>query len=404
MKTTEGIRQSFEVIRGNKVRSFLTMLGINFGVGCLIAISIVGLAFRESINSEMGKYGSTLLWVQPNWSSYASREQRTLLNNRDLAYFNSALPGMLDGGSIFDEVLPVKYKGNSTRTTVFGASKAHFEIFSIVLESGRFIMDEDILARSPVCILRPDIAANLFGETDPIGKTIQIEEKNFTVIGLTERHASGFISDGSDNNTIFVHQDFVATKIWGGRDYKYWIYIMKFDTPVNVDLAHERISAYLDNKYGMLRGEPRFRIERLDTYIGMTDRILNIVSILILVIAVISIVVGGLGIMNIMLVAVTERTKEIGVRMAIGATSRDILIQFVIEAITLCILGGGTGIIFGAGIGAIVCAILDWNFMLSVSIIMGALFISTSIGLIFGIFPAYKASKLTPIEALRSEV
>ena len=134
------------------------------------------------------------------------------------------------------------------------------------------------------------------------------------------------------------------------------------------------------------------------------DRILNIVSILILVIAVISIVVGGLGIMNIMLVAVTERTKEIGVRMAIGATSRDILIQFVIEAITLCLLGGGTGIIFGAGIGAIVCSILDWHYMLTLTIVLGALFISTSIGLIFGIFPAYKASKLTPIEALRSEV
>ena len=404
MKANEGIRQSFEVIRGNKVRSFLTMLGINFGVGCLIAISIVGLAFRESINSEMGKYGSTLLWVQPNWSTYASREQRTLLNNRDVAYFNTALPGMLNGGSLFNQVLPVKYKGKSIQTAVFGASKAHFEIFSIPLESGRFLLDEDILTRSPVCIIRPDIAASLFEDVDPIGKTLQIGEKNFTVIGLTERKTEGFINDGSDNNTIFVHQDFIASKIWGGRDYKYWIYIMKFDTPENVDRAQERLISYLDNKYGMLRGEPRFRIERLDTYIGMADRVLNIVSMLILVIAVISIVVGGLGIMNIMLVAVTERTKEIGVRMAIGASSRDILIQFVIEAIILCLLGGGTGIIFGAGIGAIICFILDWHFMLSLSIIMGALFISTSIGLIFGIFPAYKASKLTPIEALRSGV
>jgi putative ABC transport system permease protein len=404
MKATEGIRQSFEVIKGNKVRSFLTMLGINFGVGCLIAISIVGLAFRESINSEMGKYGSTLLWVQPDWHAYASREQRTLLNNRDIKYFNTALPGMLKGGSLFDQVLPVKYKGNSINTTVYGIAQAHFELFSIKLNSGRFILDEDISTRSPVCIIRPDIAANLFGDIEPVGKTIQIEEKNFTVIGVTERHNQGFISDGSDNNTIFIHQNFIASKIWGGRDYKYWIYIMKFDNSENVDRAQKRLSTYLDNKYGMLRGESRFRIERLDTYIGMTDRILNIVSILILVIAVISIVVGGLGIMNIMLVAVTERTKEIGVRMAIGATSRDILIQFVIEAITLCLLGGGTGIIFGAGIGALVCSILDWQFMLSLSIIMGALFISTSIGLIFGIFPAYKASKLTPIEALRSEV
>ena len=404
MKITEGLRQSFEVIRGNKIRSFLTMLGINFGVGCLIAISVVGLAFRESINSEMGKYGSDVLWVYPDWSAYASREQRTLMNSRDIAYFHTALPGILKGCSIFEQTMPVKYRGNSIRTTIFGAADSHFEIFPVNLEDGRFFMDEDIKTRRPVCIIRPDIASSLFKGEDPIGKVIQIGEKNFTVIGLTERKTQDFLNDGSDNNTIFVHQDFVATKIWGGRDYKYWIYIMKFDTPENVDLAEERIVSYLENRYGMIRGEPRFRVERLDSYIGMANKILNIISILVLVIAVISIVVGGLGIMNIMLVAVTERTREIGVRMAIGATSKDILIQFIIEAITFCLLGGGTGIIFGAGVGAIVCSILEWQFILSLSIIMGALFISTSIGLIFGIFPAWKASKMMPIDALRSEV
>jgi putative ABC transport system permease protein len=404
MKATEGIRQSFEVIRENKVRSFLTMLGINFGVGCLIAISIVGLAFRESINSEMGKYGSTLLWVQQNWSAYASREKRTLMDNRDITYFHSALPGMLEGSSIFNQTMPVKYQGNNIRTTIFGTEISHFDIFPINLESGRRFMDEDIKTRSPVCIIRPDIASSLFKEEDPIGKVIQIGDKNFTVIGLTNRKEQGFLNDGSDNNSIFVHQDFLATKIWGGKDYKYWIYIMKFGTPENVSLAEERVNSYLEDRYGKIRGEPRFIIERLDSYIGMANRILNIVSILILVIAVISIVVGGLGIMNIMLVAVTERTKEIGVRMAIGATSKDILVQFIIEAITLCLLGGGTGIIFGAGIGAIVCSILDWPYILTLTIVLGALFMSTSIGLIFGIFPAYKASKLTPIEALRAEV
>ena len=404
MKAAEGLRQSFEVIKGNKVRSFLTMLGINFGVGCLIAISIVGLGFRESINSEMGKYGSNLLWVQSNGSAYASREKRILLDNRDIAYFHTALPGLKNGSSIFDQIMPVKYKGNSTRTTIIGTDISHFEIFPINLEQGRFFMDEDIKTRRAVCIIRPDIAASLFEEEDPVGKVIQIGEKNFTVIGLTDRKEQGILNDGSDNNTIFVHQDFIAAKIWGGRDYKYWVYIMKFDTSGNVELAEERMVSYLENRYGMIRGKPRFKVERMDSYIGMANRILNIVSILILVIAVISIIVGGLGIMNIMLVAVTERTKEIGIRLAIGATSRDILVQFVIEAITLCLLGGGTGIIFGAGIGAIACSILDWHYMLTLTIVLGALFISTSIGLIFGIFPAYKASKLTPIEALRAEV
>ncbi len=380
------------------------MLGINFGVGCLIAISIVGLAFRDSVSSEMGQYGSTLLWIQPNGLAYASRENRTLLNQRDISYFRTALPGFVEGGTIFNELYPVSYKGNSTRTAIMGVDKAHFSMFSINMEKGRFFMDDDILHKSPVCIIRPDIAAKLFENEDPLGKIITMNEKNFTVIGLTERMELGFISDGSDNNTIFVNQDYIATRIWGGRDIKYWFYILKFDTLESVEIAQERLNHFLDNKYGTIRGENRFRIQRLDTYIGTVDKVLNIVSILVLVIAGISIVVGGLGIMNIMLVAVTERTREIGVRMAIGATPKDILIQFVIEAITLCLIGGGSGIIFGASLAAIVCNLLKWKYMISASIIFGALFISTSIGLIFGIYPSYKASKLMPMDALRAEV
>jgi putative ABC transport system permease protein len=401
---TEGLRQSMDVIRGNKVRSFLTMLGINFGVGCLIAISVVGLAFRDSVNSEMGRYGSTLLWVQPNWRSYASFEPRTYMSERDKKYFETALPGMISIESIFDANYSVSYKGNTTRTSVMGVEPAHFDMFSVNMEQGRLFMEDDLINKRAVAILRPDIAATLFDDEDPLGKMVTINDRNFKVIGLTERMGQGFISDGSDNNTIFVPQDYVATRIWGGRDIKYWFLIMKFDVLENVDLAQERITHYLNGKYGKIRGEDRFQIERLDTYVGMVDKILNIISVLVLVIAIISIVVGGLGIMNIMLVAVTERTREIGIRMAIGATSRDILIQFVIESITLCLLGGGTGIIFGATLAAIACSILQWKFMISLSIILGALFISTSIGLIFGIYPSYKASKLMPIEALRSEV
>lgn len=404
MNITEGLRQSLEVIRGNKVRSFLTMLGINFGVGCLIAISVVGLAFRDSVNSEMGRYGSTLLWVQTNWRAYASYEPRTYMSERDKTYFESALPGMISIESIFDANYTVSYKGNTTQTTVMGVEPAHFDMFSVNMEQGRLFMDDDIQNKRAVCILRPDIAATLFEDEDPLGKMVTINDRNFKVIGITERMGQGFISDGSDNNTIFVSQDYVATRIWGGRDIKYWFLIMKFDVLDNVNLAQERITHYLNTKYGKLRGEERFQIERLDTYVGMVDKILNIISVLVLVIAVISIVVGGLGIMNIMLVAVTERTREIGIRMAIGATSRDILVQFVIESIALCLIGGGTGIIFGATLAAVACAILEWKFMISLSIVLGALFISTSIGLIFGIYPSYKASKLMPIEALRSEV
>lgn len=403
MNLSEGLRESLDVIRGNKARSFLTILGINFGVGCLIAISVVGLAFRSSIGSEMGRYGSTLLWVQVNHSAYASREPRTLMDERDVTYFHRALPGLAGGESLFNDNRPASFRGETVETTIFGAEPIHFEMFDIQLRQGRAFLEQDVKTRKAVCVLRPDIAARLFQETEPLGQTIRIGNRNFTVIGITERLSQGFLSDGSDNNTIFVPAPFVSSASQGGQRERYWVYLLQFENRSAVDRGEERIAAYLEKRYGLLRGEQRFRIQRLDSFIDMVDNILGIISTLVLVIASISIVVGGLGIMNIMLVAVTERTREIGIRMAIGATRSDILTQFIIEAVALCLIGGGTGILFGAGLAALVCSILKWPFLLSLGIVLLALGISTTIGMVFGIYPAYKASKLMPVEALRSE-
>lgn len=403
VKVTEGLVESFDVIRGNRIRSFLTILGINFGVGCLIAISVIGLAFRDSVGSEIGKYGSTMLWVQVNNSSYMSGEHRVLMDEKDITYFKQSLPGRTGSGSLFDAAYPVSYRGETASVIVYGADPDHFDMFDIKITEGRQYIEPDVVNRRRVCVLRPDIASRLFKYEDPIGKQITISEKTFTVIGLTDRLSNNFLSDGSDNNTVFIPADFVSSRIWDGGLVKYWVYLLKFENLEYVDIAEERMEAYLNNKYGMLRGESRFRIQRLDSYVGMVDRILNIISTLVLVIASISIVVGGLGIMNIMLVAVTERTREIGIRMAVGATRSDIVVQFVIEAIVLCIIGGGTGVIFGSALAAIACMILKWKFMLSLVIVAGALTVSTVIGLVFGIYPAWKASRLMPVEALRSD-
>ena len=403
MQIGEGIRQTFEVIRANKIRSFLTMLGINFGVGSLIAISIVGLAFRTSVTEEMGKYGSQLIWVQPNHNVYASGEKRTLLNSDDINFFIKFLPGLEYRSSIMSIGANVRYRNKTEHVQIYGAETDYFSIFSVAIEKGRTFTDEDIKIHRRVCILRPDIAENLFGIEDPLLKKVTIFNKNYTVIGLTEKLERGFFNDGSDNSTIFIPMPFVAKKIWGNNRIKYWVYLMKFNTLENVDRAINRIDSYLTNKYGLLRHEKRFRIRKMDSYIQIPDRVLNIISTLILVIAAISLVVGGLGIMNIMLVTVTERTREIGIRMAVGARSTDILTQFIIEAVTLCLLGGGVGILFGIGIAAIACAVLKWKFIVSLMYVLLALSISTVIGLIFGIYPAHKASKMMPIEALRIE-
>ena len=403
MKFTEGLRESASVIGGNKIRSFLTILGINFGVGCLIAISVIGLAFRDSVGSEIGRYGTTMLWVQVDWRSYNTNEPRTMLDGRDIKFFQQTLPGLKSSGTLFSDNYTASYKGESAVIEVLGAAPGHFDMFDINITKGRQYYDQDVFLRKRVCVLRPDIANRLFKEEDPIGKTIRLSEKNFKVIGLTDRVSNMFLSDGTDNNTIFIPDYLVGSKIWGGSFMKYWVYLLKFEKIENLDIAEERMNSYLEKKYGLLRDKPRFRIERLDSFVGMVDKILNIITTLVTVIAAISIVVGGLGIMNIMLVAVTERTREIGIRMAVGATRSDIVIQFVIEAIVLCLIGGGTGIIFGSALAAVVCNILNWKFLLSLLIVSGALAISTIIGLVFGIYPAWKASRLMPVEALRAD-
>ncbi len=403
MKIAEGIRQTFEVIASNKIRSFLTMLGINFGVGSLIAISIVGLSFRSSISGEMGKYGSNLIWVRPNGGAYVRGEHRILLRENDIEFFNRYLPGLEYRSTILSRWVKVRFRGKGEDVSVFGVSPDYFDIFAVKIAKGRRFVSEDIRLHRRVCVLRPDIAEDLFGDINPIGKRVNMLGHDYTVVGLTERLERGFLSDGSDNSTIFIPSAYMAKLIWGGREIKYWIYLMRFDSMTDVDNAIDRIGNYLINKYGYLRGEKRFRIDKMDSYIKIANRVLNIISMLILVIASISLLVGGLGIMNIMLVTVTERTREIGIRMAVGANGRDILVQFIIEAITLCLLGGGVGVVFGIGIAALACSLLKWKFLINLIYVVFALGISTLIGLVFGIYPAYKASKMMPVDALRIE-
>ena len=404
MNIEEGIRQSFEVITGNKLRSFLTMLGIIFGVGCLIAISIVGYAFRTSISGELGKYGSTLTWIQTNWRAYTNQERVIPLDDRDVQFFTNNLPGVEYSGSIFTMQRTVSYQGQSRTLSVYGVGPDHFVIFANEMASGRNFGEHDVIARNHVCVLRPDIASVLFEGEEPIGKRIRIGSDIFTVIGVTEPLENAMLTDGSGNGTVFVPSDFVSRAVFGGGTKSYWVYFLRFRDAESVAIGTERIEAYLANRHGYLRGEPRFQIQKMDSFIGTVNTVLDTVTTLVGVIAAVSLLVGGLGIMNIMLVTVTERTREIGVRMAIGARRRDILTQFLIEAVTLCLLGGALGTAFGAGLAAIACSLLDWEFVVSPNTVALAVGVSSGIGLLFGTYPAHKASRLTPIDALRSEV
>ncbi|MBN2352708.1 MAG: ABC transporter permease [Spirochaetales bacterium] len=406
MNIEEGIRQSFDVLRANKARSLLTMLGINFGVLSLVAISIIGLSFRGFIGREMAKYGSEIMWVFANNRAYARGEPRTQLDGADVDYFRRTLPGLQYSTTFYYINARAVARGRGQSVSLFGVDTDYFQIFAASrrIAEGRALLPDDDLYRRPVCVVGPEIAGLLFGAEDPMGKRVSFLGRAFTVVGVTAPQESTFVSDGTDDTTIFVPQSFVAARIFGGREKRYYVLLLKFSDLPSVDNAVIRMENYLEKKYGLLRGEKRFRVMKFDTFIQIADNVLNIVSLLVLVISAISLLVGGLGIMNIMLVTVTERTQEIGMRMAVGARRRDVLSQFLIEAVVLCLLGGFIGAALGAVIAAVACTLLAWPFIFSLASVVIGLAVATAIGILFGLYPAWKASRLTPIEALRVEV
>ncbi len=406
MNIEEGLRQSIDVLRANKARSLLTMLGINFGVMSLVAISIIGLSFRGFIGREMAKYGSEIMWVFGNDKAYARGEKRTQLSGGDLDYFRRSLPGLEYSSTFFYLNAPAVAGGKTQSVSLFGVDTDYFQIFaaSRKIAKGRALLPDDDLRRRAVCVIGPEIAGLLFGAEEPVGKRVSFLDRAFTVVGVTAPSESTFVSDGTDDTTIFVPQSFVAARIFGGREKRYYVLLLKFADLASVDNAVIRMENYLEKKYGLLRGEKRFRVMKFDTFIKIADNVLDIVSLLILVISAISLLVGGLGIMNIMLVTVTERTQEIGMRMAVGARRRDVLSQFLIEAVVLCLIGGFIGVALGAAIAVIACGILSWPFVFSLAAVVIGLAVATAIGILFGLYPAWKASRLTPIEALRVEL
>lgn len=396
------IKESIENLISNKLKSILTILGISFGIGGLIAISFIGLAWQQSISSEMHKYGTLVLWVRVNTDAYLSTESPILMDEKDRTFLLTALSGVNGSESFFDLKTTVKYKKNTAKVRVFGVGKDHFNIFNINTTRGRTFDQNEIEQNKLVCVLRPTIQSQLFNnDEDPLGKTITIDNKNFVVIGVTDKRTEGFLSDGSDNNTIFVPEKIIAKREFSGNIIKYWVFFISFNTIDDINESYERINNYFNKKYTLLRDSPRFLVQRFDSYIKMFDNILSILSTIMFLISSISIIVSGLGIMNIMLITVTDRSKEIGLRMAFGASPKAILFQFIIEALTFCLIGGLTGIISGILLAYFTCFFLKWKFIFSLPLISLGIGLTTLIGLFFGIHPAYRASKLTPTEALK---
>jgi putative ABC transport system permease protein len=405
MNFTEGFTQSFETISHNKLRTFLTMLGMNIGVASVIAVMAIGLMGRGAIMKGIENIGSSLIWVQPNVKAYPSDTTPQYMKAEDL----DVLSGLVQDAwmsPILRGNYSIGYRGEQSASAVYGVWQPYERIWARGAAIGRFITNEDSDLHRRVIVLGANTAKAFFlSDEEALGQSVTFAGKDFTVVGVMPKKDRSPVDDGSDDDTCFVPYEVLdSVTDWSafGGPRVMRIYF-KVHSLSDLDFVSSQIDQYLTKKYGDIDGSPRFLVRKAESNIQTTNKVFDVITTVITLIAGIALVVGGIGIMNIMLVTVTERTREIGIRKAVGAKRRDILAQFLIESIIICLIGGGIGIVFGMVITTIVAVAQHWEYLLPWFAIVIGLAVSIGIGLFFGIYPALKAARLDPVVALTKE-
>ncbi len=408
MNLWQAILEALDSLNANKVRAGLTILGIVIGVAAVIAMLAVGAGAQDTITGSISGLGSNLLFITSgNFEETVRNAQPLTLADAQALMDPFQAPSIELVAPVISRNLTIKTQGVTTSVSVTGATPAYFFVRNYVMAEGEFITDEQQLGRASVAVLGPDTAKTLFDRTDGVvGETIRIEGQPFRVIGVLE--AKGGSSFGSQDNLVIVPLSTALTRLTNQqRDRVSMILVQAVDAD-SVQLASDEAAQILRTRHRTKIGLDDFTIFSQQDFVATAQTITGVLTVFLGGIAGISLLVGGIGIMNIMLVSVTERTREIGLRKAIGARKRDILIQFLTESSLLSLFGGVLGIGFGWLIAFIVGRIAaasgtPFTPAISLNAILLATIFSTAVGLFFGIYPANRAAKLEPVEALRHE-
>jgi putative ABC transport system permease protein len=405
MRYYDLFEETYTALSANKVRSGLTILGIVIGIGSVIAMVSIGQGAQKSISDSIQSAGSNLILVYPgSQRGPGSQVSSGQGSARTLKASDARALEEITGVKAVSPELTQRYQivaaGANTNSSVVGIEPAYADVRKVTVREGSFITDSHISSRARVAVIGPTVATTLFGEESPLGKTLRIKNNNFKIIGVT--NAKGGTGFTNQDDMVFVPLT-SAQQFLVGDDYISSMSIESESSEIMTELQTSITNVMLEQHKISDPSQPDFTVLNQADILATASSITQTFTLLLAAIAGISLLVGGIGIMNMMLTTVTERTKEIGLRKAIGATEKNIQRQFLAEAIVLTSLGGITGIILGAGASYSLAYFGILSTSVSIQSILLATGVSAAIGIIFGYYPARRASRLNPIEALRYE-
>ena len=400
------IRISVKALIRNKFRALLTTLGIIIGVVAVIVMLALGRGAQEMVKENISSMGTDVLWVRPG--SHNSRGisggagSVNTLTIKDFEAIQRECPSVEGASPTAATLSQVVFGNQNWNVRVEGYNERFLRLRKWEVVQGRFFDDRDVRTAARVAVLGQTVVEELFPDSQPVGQTIRIGHLPFKVVGVLEEKGADMMRGEDHDDTIIVPYTTVQKKFKGGVLYVQAGIVKAL--PDRAEYAEEEITELLRQRHNIQAGEDDdFMIKNFSEMAKMLDTVLSVMTSLLAGIAAISLLVGGIGIMNIMLVSVSERTKEIGIHMSIGARPSHVRIQFLAESVVLCLLGGLLGLILGMSSSLAICELLGWPFSVSVESVWVALLFPTAIGTFFGYYPAHKAAQLDPIEALRYE-
>ncbi|WP_090632027.1 ABC transporter permease [Nitrosomonas marina] len=407
MKLITIIGEAMRALRMNRLRTGLTMLGMIIGVAAVVLMLSIGQGAQTKINQSIETMGSNLFIVLPGATSsgglsFGSGSVKTLTVNDAMAI--AELPAVNATGPVISGTAQLNFNAKNWSTSITGTTPDYFMVGNWTIEDGSIFSETDVRSAARVVVLGSITAENLFGTINPVGKTVRITNRPFLVVGVLAAKGQSLSGRDQDDN-VFIPITTSERQITGNQfpgSIRYML--VQGKSAETMEEAEIEITQLLRQRHRISDGmENDFTVRNLTAIADVATDTAKILSIVLGAIASISLLVGGIGIMNIMLVSVTERTREIGIRMAIGANRNAILIQFLLEAIMICFMGGMIGVILGIGSAWIISQLIDMLVVITLSMVFLAFLFSSAVGIFFGFYPARKAASLKPVDALRYE-